>query len=168
MSAIGTFYLLQDSGRDGIVRAAEEQSKALKTKRFGLFSPKLSLNPDPLGEFLRSQTRELEEYPYSGFLLLDIELLAPGSISSEDEIGTRLSTITDSSFISFSPADAARAITSLDKADFTENNIKSFLQKEGRTGDYPDLVHPIQDSARRVKQWLGAVPDGYTGILHIG
>jgi hypothetical protein len=43
MSAIESFYLIADELRNDIVRAAEEQSAALKEKGFGFFPPKLPL-----------------------------------------------------------------------------------------------------------------------------
>jgi hypothetical protein len=131
MSAIGSFYLIADDKRDDIVRAAEEQSTALKKKRFGFLPPKLPLNPDPFWEFVRTNTDELEHFPHSGYLLLEIELLAPDSLGSNDAVGTRLSEITQSSFISFRPDDAAKIIKILDGADFSDEAIKKFLSKMG-------------------------------------
>jgi hypothetical protein len=91
MSAIGSFYLIADEKRDDIVRAAEAQSAALKKKRFGFLPPKFPLNPDPFWEFVWANTEELDKYPYSGFLLLDVELLAPDTMGSKDAVGTKLS-----------------------------------------------------------------------------
>jgi hypothetical protein len=168
MSAIGSFYLIADEKRNDIVRAAEAQSSALKTKRFGFLPPKLPLNPDPFWEFVWANTKELEKYPYSGYLLLDVELLAPDTMGSKDDVGTKLSKITPSTFISFRPESAAAVIAILEGADFSDEAIKSFLTEEGRDGDYPDIVAPIQASVKHLKSWLGSVSQGKTGILNIG
>lgn len=168
MSAIGSFYLIADEKRDDIVRAAEAQSAALKKKRFGFLPPKLPLNPDPFWEFVGANTEELEQYPYSGYLLLEIELIAPGSFESKDSVGTRLSEITQSSFISFRPNDAGAAIKILEAADFSDEAIKQFFVEDGREDDYPEIAQPIQDSVSRLKKWLEAVSEGKTGILTIG
>jgi hypothetical protein len=168
MSAIGSFYLIPDEKRDDVVRAAEAQSNALKKKRFGFLPPKLPLNPDPFWDFIRAHTQELEQYPYSGYLLLDLELIAPDSLSSDDIVGTKLSQITQSSFVSFRLQDAAKAIGILETADFSDEAIKAFLAEEGRDGDYPEIVAPIQASVKRLKSWLGSVSQGKTGILNIG
>lgn len=168
MSAIGSFYLIADEKRDDIVRAAEAQSAALKKKRFGFLPPKFPLNPDPFWEFVWANTEELDKYPYSGFLLLDVELLAPDTMGSKDDVGTKLSQITQSTFISFRPGDAAAVIAILESADFSDEAIKTFLTEEGRDGDYPEIVAPIQASVRHLKGWLGSVSQGKTGILNIG
>ncbi|MDA0767157.1 MAG: hypothetical protein O3A87_03530 [Verrucomicrobia bacterium] len=168
MSAIGSFYLITDDKRTDIVRAAEAQSTALKKKRFGFLPPKLPLNPDPFWEFVRTNTEELEQYPYSGYLLLEIELLAPDSLGTKDAVGTWLSEIMQSSFISFRPDDAAEIIKILDGADFSNEAIRKFLVEDGREDDYPEITEPIQNSVQRLKIWLGAIPEGKTGILTIG
>lgn len=168
MSAIASFYLIADEKRDEIVRAAESQSNALKKKRFGFLPAKLPLNPDPFWEFIRLSTEELEQYPYSGYLLLEIELLAPDSLDSIDAVGTRLSEITQSTFISFRPDDAAKTIKVLDETDFSDEAIRKFLVEDEREDEYPEIAQPLQDSVTRVKHWLKAVPKGKTGILSIG
>ncbi len=109
MSAIASFYLISDNKRADVVRAAEAQSKALTKKRFGFLPPKLPLDPDPFWEFIRGETRELDDYPFSGYLLLDLELLAPGSLDSKDAVGSDLAKIMQLSFISFRDEDAAVA-----------------------------------------------------------
>ena len=168
MSSIGSFYLIADDKRDDIVRAAEAQSNALKKKQFGFLPPKLPLNPDPFWDFISANTEKLDQYPYSGYLLLDLELLAPNTLGSEDEVGTKLSQITDSTFISFRPEDAAATVMILDAADFSDEEIKKFLVEEGREGDYPEIVPSIQASVKLMKKWLGSVSQGKTGILNIG
>ena len=167
MSAIGSFYLIADEKRDNIVRAAEAQSAALKKKRFGFLPPKLPLNPDPFWEFVSSNTEELDRYPYSGYLLLDIELLAPSTLGSKDTVGTKLSQITHSTFISFRPEDAAAVIAILEGSDFSDEAIKTFLNEEGRDGDYPEILAPIQASVTHLKRWLGSISQGTTGFLNI-
>lgn len=168
MSAIGSFYLIADENREDLVRAAEAQSTALKKKRFGFLPPRFPLNPDPFWEFVWGNTEELDQYPYSGFLLLDVELLAPGTLGSKDAVGTKLSQITQSTFVSFRPVDAAAVIATLDSADFSDGAIKKFLTEEGRDGDYPELVIPIQASVRHLRSWLASITQGKTGILNIG
>ncbi len=168
MSAIGSFYLIADEKRDDIVRAAEAQSTALNKKRFGFLPPKIPLNPDPFWDFVWANTEELDQYPYSGYLLLDVELLAPDTMGSKDVVGTKLSQITQSTFISFRPEDAAAVIAILEGADFSDEAIKTFLTGEGRDGDYPEIVSPIQDSVKHLKKWLDSVSQGHTGILNIG
>lgn len=168
MSAIGSFYVISDDKRAGVVDAAEAQSKALRKKRFGFLPPKLPLNPDPFWEFIRSNARELDDYPFSGYLLLDVELLAPNTLASKDQVGTDLSRIVQSTFVSYRPQDAAQAAAILESADFSEGSIKAFLVEEGREHEFPDIVSPIQQSVGHLKNWLGEVSDGHTGILTIG
>jgi hypothetical protein len=168
MSAIGSFYLIADEKRDDVVRAAEAQSTALKKKRFGFLPPKVPLNPDPFWEFVWANTEELDKYPYSGYLILDVELLAPDTMGSKDTVGTKLSQITKSTFISFRPEDAAAVIAILEGADFSDETIKTFLTEEGRDCDYPEIVAPIQASVKHLKSWFGSVSHGKTGILNIG
>jgi hypothetical protein len=168
MSAIGSFYVISDDKRAGVVDAAEAQSKALRKKRFGFLPPKLPLNPDPFWEFLRSNAKELDDYPFSGYLLLDIELLAPNALGSKDQVGTDLSRIVQSSFVSYRPQDAAEATAILDSADFSDDAIKAFLVGEGREHEFPDIVAPIQQSVKHLKKWLGGVSYGHTGIVTIG
>lgn len=168
MSAIGSFYIIVDDKRDDIVRAAEAQSSALKKKRFGFLPPKLPLDPDPFWEYVRANAEELDRYPYSGYLLLDVELMAPDVMESKDVVGTRLSQITKSSFISFRPDEAAAVVALLEGADFSDEAIKTYLTEEGRESDFPEIVSPIRDSVTHLKKWLSSVTQGKTGILNIG
>lgn len=168
MSVIGSFYLIDDDKRDGVVRAAEAQALALKKKRYGFLPPKLPLNPDPFWSYVDANAEQLDQYPYSGHLLLYLEL-APGVLGSEDDVGTKLSQITDSTFISFRPRDAAASIRMLEAADFfSDDAIKMFLAEGGNEEDYSGIVSPIQDSVNFMKKWLGSVSQGKTGILSIG
>jgi hypothetical protein len=168
MSAIGSFFLLPNEKRDDLVRAAETQSNALKKKRWGFLPPKLPLDPDPFWDFISANAEELEQYPYSGYLLLDLELMAPDLLGSNDALGTKLSQVTQSSFVSFQPQDAAKVMGILEAADFSDEAIRTFLAGEGRTGDYPEIVAPIQASVKQLKSWLGSVSQGKTGLLNIG
>ncbi|WP_193212787.1 hypothetical protein [Luteolibacter marinus] len=168
MSAIGSFHLFDDAKRDDIVRAAEAQSKALRKKRFGFLPPKLPLNPDPFWDFMRRHVDELEDYPFSGFLLLDLELLAPGVLGSKDPVGGKLSAITGSTFISFRPAESAAATAILDAADLSPDAIRGYLVEEQREEEYPAIVSPIQVSAQHLGKWLASVTPGKTGLLSIG
>lgn len=165
---LGSFYLVADEKRDDIVRAAESQSSELKKKRFGFLRPKRSRNPDPFWECIRTNTEKLEHFPYSGFLLLEIELMAPGSLESKDSLGTRLTEMTQSNVISFRPNDAAAGIKILETSDISDEAIREFLVNEGREGDISESVRPIQDSVSRLKRWLEAVSEGKTGLLMIG
>ena len=130
MSAIGSFYLIADEKRDNIVRAAEATCRIEKKKRFGSL-PKLPLNPDPFWEFVSSNTEELDRYPYSGYLLLDIELLH-FYIKFEGHRGHEAISDQHSTFISFRPEDAAAVIAILEGSDFSDEAIKTFLNEEGR------------------------------------
>lgn len=168
MSAVASFYLIPDDKRSDLVRAAEAQSKALTTKRFGFLPPKLPLNPDPFWEYIRAYARELDDYPFSGYLLLDIELLAPNTLGTNDDVGTDLVRIVKSSFVSYRAKDATDALGILDSTDFSGEAIKAFLTEEGREGEYPEIVTPIQQSVEHLKKWFGQVTNGNTGILTIG
>ncbi|HEY1120518.1 MAG TPA: hypothetical protein VGE67_02925 [Haloferula sp.] len=168
MSAIALFYLIQDEKRGDVIEAAMAQSKALTKKRFGFLPPKFPLNPDPFWEFLRTDARELEDYPFSGFLLVDLELLAPDTLASKDEVGMKLTDIAKSSYVSYRPADASRAIEILNSADLSDETIRDFLAEEGREHEYPDIIAPLRQSVEHLKKWLGQVSEGYTGILSIG
>ncbi|MEM9080498.1 MAG: hypothetical protein AAGC74_07405 [Verrucomicrobiota bacterium] len=168
MSAIGSFYVISDNKRAGMVEAAEAQFKALRKKRLGFLPPKLPLNPDPFWQFVRSNAKELDDYPFSGYLLMDVEQLAPNALSSKDQVGIDLSRVLQSSFVSYLPRDAEEAVAILDSADFSEDAIKAFFVEEGREHEVPDIVAPIQQSAEHLKKWLGEVCEGQTGILAIG
>lgn len=124
--------------------------------------------PDPFWGFIRTNTRELDNYPFSGYLLLDLELLAPGSLGSKDGVGDELADIVKSSFVSFRPEDASHAIGILDSADFTDETVREFLIEEGRENEFPDIVAPIRQSVEHLKEWLRQVSEGHTGILSIG
>ncbi len=160
--------MISDDKRPEVVEAAEAQSKALRKKRFGFLPPKLPLDRDPFWEFVRSNARELDDYPFSGYLQLDVELLAPNTLGSKDQVGNDLSRIVQSTFISYRPQDAAKAAAILDSADFSEDAIKAFLAEEGREHEFPDIVAPIQQSVEHLKNWLKEVSAGQTGILAIG
>lgn len=168
MSAIGSFYVISDDKRTGVLKAAEAQSRALRRKRFGFLPPKLPLNPDPFWEFIQSNARELDDYPFSGYLLLDVELIAPNILNSNDQVGAELSRIIQSTFLSYRAKDAAQVSANLDSADFSKTAIKAFLAQEGRGHEFSEIVAPIQQSVLHLKKWLGEVTEGNTGILTIG
>jgi hypothetical protein len=58
--------------------------------------------------------------------LLDVEMLIPNILSSEGEVGKRLSEIMQSSFISYSEGAAARTSNIIDNANISNDEIKSY------------------------------------------
>jgi hypothetical protein len=84
MSAIASFYLLPREKSQELVAAAQAQAAALSKKKWGIFKPKLPLTPDPFWDFLSTQARELAEFPYSGYLLLDVDLIVEGALLGDD------------------------------------------------------------------------------------
>jgi hypothetical protein len=95
-------------------------------------------------------------------------MLIPNILSSEGEVGKRLSEITQSSFISYSGGAAARTSNIIDNANISNDEIKSYLNEEGRSDEYPDIIKPIEDSVKILKDWLGTIKATQTGILIIG
>jgi len=172
MSAIASFYLIDDEKRDDLIEAAQAAARAMNKRRWGIFRPKLPLNPDPFWDFLCHSARELEEFPYSGFVFCDIGCLAPEALSSDDELGKRVCEITDpthsSTFITYRPSDVARALDVLRAADFSEDTIGKLVREDGREGDCREWVETIRDSVNRFTRWLEAVTEGQTGLLDIG
>jgi hypothetical protein len=168
MSAIASFYLVPKQKSGDLIAAAIAQDKALKKKKWGIFAPKLPLNPDPFWTFIKTQTKELEQFPYSGYLLLDVDLLAKGALSSKDDLGKQLAEITHSSFVAYQLADAQRAIGILNSVTFSDAKIKQLVEEDRRPSDYPEIVEPLKDSSRRLKAWLECVTDEQIGILNIG
>jgi len=160
--------LIDDQKRDGLIDAAKLQSRALTKRRWGIFRPRLPLNPDPFWDFVRKNARELDEFPYSGYLFCDMELLTPSALSSDDEVGKRLFEITDSTFVSYQPSDAARTISILDAADLSDEAVERFLRGEGRGDEYPAIAVPLRDAVNHFRQWLRSVSEGKTGVLNIG
>ncbi len=170
MSAIASFYLLPRQQSSELIAAAQAQTEALTKKKWGLFKPKLPLNPDPLWTFLSTHTKELTELPYSGYLLLDVDMLAEGVLASDspDDLGSRLSKITDSTFVIYSAESARQAIKLLESANFSSAQIKEFLDGEDRAAEYPAHVELLQDAANCLIGWLRCVTDEATGVLYIG
>jgi hypothetical protein len=168
MSAIASFYLLNHEESANFVNAAKAQDIALKKKRWGIFPPKLPLNPDPLWTFVKTRTQQLEEYPYSGYLLLDVELMIPDVLASNHILGIELSKIVQSTFISFSENEAVQAISILQNSNVTKNSIKDFLLGEEREDDFPEIVPPILHSIEILKLWLSKVKGKQIGVLSIG
>ncbi len=167
MSMIASFHIIADGKREGLARAAEVSALPPR-KRFGIFPIKDSAIPDFLWDFLGKHAEEMEPYPYSGSLLLDIELMAPGALSRDDELADRLCRAMQSTFVTYRPAEGARVGELLGAADFSDEAIKQYLAEEGREAEYPEIVGPLRDSVRRMKEWLEAMPAGTTGVLSIG
>lgn len=168
MSLIASFYLLPAALGDGLVASANAQSAALTKKRWGIFGPKLPLNPDPFWEFVRVNAREQEEFPYRGSVLLDVELIAPGVLSSDHPLGARVSEITGSTFIAYSSARALDVIEILARSDFSDGEVEAFLLAEGRNGDIPEFVAAIKDASQRLSDWLKGVTNSDIGLLAVG
>jgi hypothetical protein len=170
MSAIASFYLLPKHKSSGLIAAAEAQKQAMTKKKWGLFKPKLPLNPDPFWSFLSTQAKELAEFPYSGYLLLDVEMLVEGALSgdSPDDLGSKLSKITDSSFVAYSVESARQTIKLLENTNLSDAQIKEFLDGEDRGEEYHSLVKPLQNAINCLKVWLGSVTDEAVGVLNIG
>jgi len=170
MSAIASYYLVPRQKTGELIGAARAQSQALVKKRWGIFRPRLPLSPDPLWSYIKTQTTELEEFPYSGYLLLDVGMFAKGVLSKNgaDGLGTKLYEITGLSFVSFDTGDARKAIDVIDATDFSAGRIRAFLEENGRTADYPGIVQPLQDASRRLQAWLACVTDEQVGLLNIG
>ncbi|MFO1404147.1 MAG: hypothetical protein U1E96_06175 [Azonexus sp.] len=168
MSLTASFYLVLATDCEELIAAAQAQSIALTKKRWGIFRPKLPLNPDPFWAFVGAKTRELDEFPYKGGLLLDVELMAPGALSSEDSVGVRLCEITKSTFISYRPTRANEVIQLLIGTDFSDSAIKDHLRREGRDSDIPEFIEPIRDASSRLKDWLMKVTGEDIGLLSVG
>ena len=170
MSAIASFHLLPRAKSQELVAAAKAQAEALSKKKWGIFKPKLPLNPDPFWGFLATQARELADFPYSGYLLLDVDLIVEGALLGEDidELASRLTKITGSSFVTYSPESAKSAIRLLEDADLSDATVKDFLENEGRGEEYPELVGPLTDAVSCLKTWLQEVKDDTVGVLNIG
>lgn len=166
MSMITSFYLFPDSKREDVVRAAVNQGKALK-KQFGIFPPKLPLNPDPFWDFMSKEARELEQLPYSGFLIVDLEMIANGLLDSTDFVGTKLCEITDTTFFSHTNNEAAIVLKKLGQLKLEEELIKQHLEEDERMDEYPDIVKPLNDCINILKIWFSEVEEGQTGILNI-
>ncbi|MEC5384322.1 hypothetical protein VVD49_01235 [Uliginosibacterium sp. H3] len=170
MSAIASFYLLPSVKSQQLVAAAQAQTAALTKKKWGIFKPKLPLNPDPFWSFLSSQARELAEFPYSGYLLLDVDLMIKEALAGDDteKLASRLAKITGSSFVTYSSETAKSAIRLLEDADLSEPRIQTFLEGEGRGEEYPEFVGPLRDAVSCLKAWLQEVTGDTVGILNIG
>lgn len=168
MSLIASFYLVPLAHCDGLIDAANAQTRALTKKRWGIFQPKLPLNPDPFWEYLQNNAREAEDFPYRGALLLDLEAIAPELLASSDPLGERLSEITQATFVSYRGPQAERMIAMLEQVDFSDQAIRAYLQAAGRDDEVPEFVDAIRDAGQRMKAWLGAVSDQTVGLLNIG
>jgi hypothetical protein len=170
MSAIGSFYVLPARRHESLANAAEISTAALAPtkKRWGRAPAAQPIRSDPIADFLGRNAAELEDLPYSGYLLLDVELLAPGALESDDDLGGRLSQSTGSTFVSFRPTDADRSIQILDSADFSDEAIRQFLIEENRVEDAAEIVDSIRGSREVLRRWLQSVTEGVTGILYIG
>jgi hypothetical protein len=170
MSAIASFYLLPRAKSQELVAAAQAQAEALSKKKWGIFKPKLPLNPDPFWGFLSTQARELAEFPYSGYLLLDVDLIIEGALLGDDtdELASRLTKITGSSFVTYTLESAKSAIRLLEDADLSDATLKEFLENEGRGEEYPEFVGPLRDAVSCLKTWLHEVTDETVGVLNIG
>lgn len=168
MSLIASFYVFPATEGERLIAAADAQHAGFAVAHTGILGSSPPLGTDPFWDFVFTNSRELEEFPYSGSVLVDLELVVPGALESNHPVGNRLSDTGDSTFITYAPADAAIAIGRLSGADLFEANIVARLRAEGRDDDYPELVGAIQDSARRVIDWLRSVSDDEFGLLSIG
>jgi hypothetical protein len=157
MSLLASFYLVPSALSEDLIAAAEAQTTALTKKRWGIFKPKLPLDPDPFWEFVGAHTRELDEFPWRGSVLLDVELISPGVLSSDHPLGTRISEITGSTFISYSPPRASEVIQMLAQTDFSDSAVEAFLRGEGRAAEVPEFVAPINDASQRLSNWLTVI-----------
>jgi len=168
MSMIASFYIVSDSKCEGIIQAAIDQGNALTKKRFGFFPPKLPLKIDPFWEFMNNEANELEKLPYSGALILDLEMIINGLLKSSDPVGQRLCEITDSSFITYKKKDASIVLEKLNGLKIDDEQVKQHLEEEGRLDDYPDIIPPLNDCISTLKNWFLSVEEEQTGILNIG
>jgi len=170
MSAIASFYLLPKSKSEMLVASAQVQAEGLTKKKWGIFKPKLPLNPDPFWCFLDTQAKEQAEFPYSGYLLLDVDLLIEGTLlgDNRDELASRLSQITGSSFVTYSFESAQFTLRLLESTDVSDTTIKDLLVNEGRGEEYPEVVEPLRNAISCLKAWLETVTNDTTGVLNIG
>lgn len=150
MSAVASFFILPSEKGDALLAAAEAQTAALNKKRFGFLPPKFPLRSDPFWSFVESELVGLEQYPYSGFVLLDLEKLVPGLLSPNEPLGKRLSEVTGALFASYSKKAAGTAIGRLERAELG------------------DCEEALRESAALLGRWLSGVEDGHLGLLNIG
>jgi hypothetical protein len=167
MSYIASFYLLDDFDFEAIASSAEV---ALKPgKLLGLFPRKVVDMKEAFWETIRTKAKELEEYQYSGFAYVDLFTMYPDFAPiSKSSLGSRLSDVMDSTFLSFTLNEAREAIAALGSNCPSSNEIAEFMSEEGRDEEAKELEVPIQAAWQQMKKWLSQVKEGKIGLFSVG
>ena len=170
MSAIGSFYIIADNLVDELIDSARASSEALRKKRLWILPPRIPLKHDPYREYVAANCRAHNSLPFSGYAISDLELFIPGCFHSTNQVGHALWEHSRStSYLSFGPRDALLVLERLGSADYSDGQIREFMNNESRYGDrFANLKQQIFETRDGVSEWLGEISASEIGVITIG
>lgn len=178
MSAIASFYLIHNEQIPVIRELAKLPCGPVKRK-FLWFTFNTGKWYDPFWEFLSTNARELEQFEWSGYVIVGEVYLFLNShaISMEtfadEELSDCLSNARESFVLAFRRECAQRLVKTIDRLQPNEAMIRAFLDSDEMKlpDDDNEAQTPIEavlDGFEILRRWLLQVDDEHIGLLRVG
>jgi hypothetical protein len=171
VSMLASFHLVSRDRLGALLDAAQPVRSTVREKVL-FFSRTRVVETLPLWDWLAANARELEDLPFSGMFLIDLELLADASAGGVLSAGMKepsaaLSQRTGSTFAVFDAEHARRTLTAVDDLDLSPERVREHLLAEhGEAG--ADDIQSVVDARDWLRAALGQVTSDTLGVLNVG
>jgi hypothetical protein len=143
-------------------------------KRASWFTRPAQYEPSAYSEFIQSQGKELEPYPWSGYVLAleTFTLLEEHSLVLDDLVDDDLTANLRSKghvgdYV-FRRSGAERLVDTLEHLKITNDDINEFLEANATFGYETAPIQAVRDGIDILTKWLSQVDDAHVGLLTIG
>jgi hypothetical protein len=163
MSAIASFYVVPGERLSDIFAAATP-------------APRGWLRPgrDTFREVLRSATRELESFGWSGWMFNTLDLYLESRHGfmyakfGDEDASRRLSKARGSDWLVLTAASAAELLATLNGVECEAGDVTTFIESEHGTDGAAEEAVAVQAALTTLKAWLAEVSPGSVGLLSVG
>lgn len=164
MSSIATFYILPESKRPEFSQARQNQ-KTVTYKRGFFSTKKIETGDRYLWEYLDSAASEREEFPFSGFILIDYLFTFVADAAPIELMSIFKHAALDENYYVFASEAATRLAGYLESHPPESDRLESFLKEQG--GNSPEDVKAMQDTHDYLITWFRRISTDSFGVMHL-
>jgi hypothetical protein len=163
MSAIASFYVVPGERLSDIFAAATPVPRGW-----------LRAGRDTFREVLRSVTRELESFGWSGWMFNTLDLYLESRHGfmyanfGDEAASGQLSKARGSDWLVLTATSAAELLAALDGVECEAGDVTTFIESEHGTDGAAEEAVAVQAALTTLKAWLAEVSPGSVGLLSVG
>ena len=172
MSAIAAFWLLHNDAVPALRALANSQANGAK-EPVPSFTSQPPERHDAFYELMRLQGKELERYPWSGYvfaaetrLFLEERRLALDEFV-DDDLTTYLRRVLEIWIYAFRLAGSERLVEALDQLKTTDAEVHQFLEANATYSAETEHIQAVRDGLKYLMKWLSQVDAEHVGLLTI-